>query len=72
MTEQLCAREYVGPSEHSVPLLEYMRSAFCLNVAEVKPIAALSRTDGRDVVDEVLLEELVMPVIEKHRDEWDT
>ncbi len=55
-----------------VPLLEYMRSAFCLTVAEVKPIAALSRTDGRDVADEVLLQELVMPVIEKHRGEWDT
>ena len=59
-------------SDSIVPLLEYTRSAFCLSLAEAKPIAALSRTGQRDIVDESLLNELVMPEIEKHRSEWDT
>ncbi len=54
-----------------VPILEYMRSAFCLSLAEAKPIAALSRTTDRNVVDDGQLEQLVGPAIAKHRQEWD-
>jgi len=32
--------------------------------------AGLSRTEGRQVVDESLLGELVMPQIKEHRGEW--
>ena len=52
-----------------VPILECMRSAFCLSLAEIKPLAALSRTDGREVLDHELLETLVMPRINQHRRE---
>jgi hypothetical protein len=52
-------------------IMGYMRSAFCLDLIEAKPVAALSRTDKREVTDEALLEELVMPKINKHRSEWD-
>jgi hypothetical protein len=62
-------RQRVGPN--IVPILEYMRSAFFLTLAEAKPIAALSRTNERNMVDELQLEPLVMPAIEKHRQEWD-
>jgi hypothetical protein len=58
-------------SNSILPILEYMRAAFCLNLLEAKPIAALTRTEQREVMDEALLNELVMPAIEKHRSEWD-
>ncbi|WP_298863402.1 hypothetical protein [uncultured Gimesia sp.] len=56
---------------HIVDILGYFRSAFYLTLKEAKPIAALSRSEGREVSDEHLLEQLVMPAIKKHRDEWD-
>jgi hypothetical protein len=62
-------KKRVGPD--IVSILEYMRSAFCLSLVEAKPIAALSRTDGRELEDELQLHQSVMPMIEKHRDEWD-
>ena len=52
-------------------IIEYMRAAFFLSVREVKPIAAFTRTEQREIVDETLLNELVMPAIHKHRSEWD-
>src|SRR5262249_26917932 len=52
-------------------IIEYMRATFFLTVREVKPLAALTRTEQRDVMDEGLLNELVLPEIEKHRSEWD-
>jgi hypothetical protein len=58
-------------SNFIIPILEYMRAAFCLSLQEAKPIAALTRTEHREVMDEALLNELVMPAIEKHRSEWD-
>src|SRR5205823_3356565 len=54
-----------------VSILDHMRAAFHLSLAEVKPVAALSRTDKREVLDEGLLEELMMPPIIQHRSEWD-
>ncbi len=65
-------KKRLGPNFTIVTLLEYMRSAFCLTLAEVKPVAALSRTDQREVINEALLHQLVMPEIDKHRREWDT
>jgi hypothetical protein len=62
----------LNPDTHIITIIEYMRSAFCLSLAEAKPIGALSRNDQREIVDEALLNELVMPEIHKHRGEWDT
>jgi hypothetical protein len=59
-------------SNFIVPIINCMRTAFCLSLQEAKPIAALTRTEQREVMDEALLNELVMPEIEKHRSEWDT
>ena len=58
-------------SNSIAPIIEYMRAAFFLSVREAKPIAALTRTEEREVMDELLLNELVKPEIEKHRSEWD-
>jgi hypothetical protein len=52
--------------------LDYFRQAFCLTLGEVKPIAELSRTEQRDIVDEQLLDDLLNPEILKRRNEWDT
>jgi hypothetical protein len=65
-------KKHLGPDATIVTMIEYMRSAFCLSLTEVKPVAALSRTDQREVVDEGLLQQLVMPEIDKHRREWET
>jgi hypothetical protein len=65
-------KNQLGPGASIVSLIEHMRSAFCLSLAEAKPLAALSRTARREIVDEELLQELVRPEIEKHRSEWDT
>lgn len=59
-------------SNFIVPIIECMRAAFYLSLQDAKPIAALTRTEQREVMDEALLNELVMPAIEKHRSEWDT
>jgi hypothetical protein len=64
-------RDRLGPSVHIITIIEYMRAAFCLSLAEVKPIGALSRNDQRKIEDEALLNDLVMPEIYKHRPEWD-
>ena len=65
-------KKRLGADATIVTIIGYMRSSFCLTLTEVKPVAALSRTDQREVVDETLLHELVMPEIDKHRREWDT
>lgn len=70
MFKELKAR--LGSDASIVTILDYLRSAFCLSLAEAKPFAALSRTEQRDILDEALLNELVMPEIVKHRREWDT
>jgi hypothetical protein len=58
-------------SNSIVPIIDYMRAAFCLSLLEAKPMAALTRTEQREIVDEGLLNQLVMPAIEKRRSEWD-
>ena len=62
----------LGTEAHIVTLLNYFRQAFCLTLADAKPIAALSRNDHRKVVDEVLLDDLLLPVILKRRPNWDS
>jgi hypothetical protein len=64
-------KKSLGSEAHIVTIIDYMRSAFFLTLSEAKPIAALSRTEQREVVDEAFLHELVMPEINKHRAEWD-
>jgi hypothetical protein len=64
-------RRLGGNSVHIVDILAYFRRAFCLSLKEVKPIGELSRSVGREISDEALLEELVKPEIEKHRNEWE-
>ena len=61
----------LGPEASILSIIEYMRSAFCLTLSEVKPLAALSRTEQRGVANESLLDELVAPHIDQHRSEWD-
>jgi hypothetical protein len=65
-------KHHLGAEGQIVAILEHLRSAFCLSLAEVKPVAALSRNAARDIEDESLLEELIQPSIHKHRREWDT
>lgn len=60
-----------GNKTHIVDILAHFRGAFCLGLKEVKPIAELSRSEGREIIDETLLENLIMPEIEKNRSEWD-
>jgi hypothetical protein len=67
MFKVLLAR--LGPD--IVLIMDQMRSAFHMSLAEVKPIAALSRSDNRDLRDEESLEALVMPAIIRHRSDWD-
>jgi hypothetical protein len=61
----------LGTQIHIVNILDYFRHAFCLTLADVKPIAALSRNEQRDVEDKGLLDELLWPAIQQHRPEWE-
>lgn len=62
----------LGTETHIVTFLNYFRQAFGLTLSDVKPIAALSRNEQREVEDEALLDELLLPVIMKHRTDWET
>ena len=64
-------KDRLAPDASIVTILDYFRSAFCLTLAEAKPIAALSRSERREVEDEERLDELVTPAIAEHRSEWD-
>ena len=61
----------LGADVSIVTLLDHLRAAFHLSLAEVKPVAALSRNGQRQVEDGAQLEELMKPSIQKHREEWD-
>ena len=61
----------LGADTHIVTLLDYFRQAFCLTLAEAKPLAALSRNEQRDVEDEALFDELLAPAILTHRASWE-
>ena len=61
-----------GTETHIVTLLNYFRQAFGLTLADVKPIAALSRNERREIKEEALLDELLLPVILKRRTDWET
>jgi hypothetical protein len=65
-------KKRLGTEATIITIIEYMRTAFFLTLAEVKPVAALSRAEQREIVDEAFLHELVMPEIDKHRGEWDS
>ncbi len=59
----------LGPGPHLLTLLDYFRQAFCLTLPEAKPIASLSRNNLRDIEDEPLFDELLIPAIQAHRSE---
>jgi hypothetical protein len=61
----------LGPRGSMVDIVSCMREAFHLSLAEAKPLAALSRTEARDIQDPELLDRLLKPAISKHRHEWD-
>jgi hypothetical protein len=61
----------LGAETHIVTLLNYFRQAFCLTLADAKPIAALSRNERREIEDEALLDELLLPVILDRRSDWE-
>src|SRR5262245_4957118 len=64
-------KQGVGTGPHIATVLDYFRQAFCLTLADVKPIAALSRNPERNVEDEALLDQLLMPPILSHHTEWE-
>jgi hypothetical protein len=61
----------LGTEAHIATLLNYFRQAFCLTLADAKPIAALSRNEHREVEDEAHLDQLLLPVILKKRPDWE-
>jgi hypothetical protein len=61
----------LGMETHIVTLLNYFRQTFCLTLADAKPIAALSRNEQREIEDEDLLDNLLLPAILNHRSDWD-
>jgi hypothetical protein len=65
-------RRSVGPETHIVTLLNYFRQAFGLTLADVKPIAALSRNEQREIEDEALLNEILVPAISRRRADGET
>ena len=64
-------KSQLEPNNSIVSIINYFRVSFFLSLAEVKPIAALTRTEGREVVDEDRLNELLHPAIAMHRKQWD-
>lgn len=62
----------LGTEIHIVTFLNYFREAFGLTLSDVKPIAALSRNEKREVEEEALLDELLLPAILKGRTDWET
>lgn len=64
-------QEKLGQDIHVVTVLNYFRHAFCLSLAEAKPIAALSRGDSRSIADESQLDQMLLPAIQSHRCEWE-
>lgn len=57
-------------STEVLEVIHCFRDAFGLTVAEVKPIAGLTRSDDRSVADAVLLNELLAPAIDARREQW--
>ena len=64
-------KRLLGPEMHILTIIHYIQHAFCLNLSEVKPFVALSGAGTREVHDEAFLDELVVPSIAKHQQEWD-
>jgi hypothetical protein len=61
----------LGNEAHIVTILKYCRQALGLTLADVKPIAALSRNEPREIEDVALVNALLSPAILKHRADWD-
>lgn len=64
-------KKVLGSDSHILTILKYFRQAFGLSLSEVKPIAALSRNEKREIENDDLLNELLIPKIMERRNEWD-
>ena len=56
---------------HIITIVEYFRHAFCLTLAEAKPVAAFSRNEQRQIENESKFDELLLPSILNRRTEWE-
>lgn len=63
-------RRSLGEDVHVGTVLLYFREAFNLPLSEVKPVAALTRNDKREITDPARFDDLVGCAIERHRPEW--
>src|SRR5712691_62310 len=55
---------------HELALAQYLREAFGLTLAQVKPIGGWY-PDGKGELSDAQLHEFIMPEILKNRQEWD-
>jgi hypothetical protein len=63
-----------GPSCHIIDIIRCFRKAFCLTLAEAKPLACTAGYTGEtgpEVLDELGLDSLILPVIKARATEWD-
>ncbi len=70
MVQELKRR--LGMETHILTLLTYFKQAFALTLSEAKPLAALSRNAHREIEDDSLLNDLLLPAIHTHRSEWES
>jgi hypothetical protein len=61
----------LGTAAHIADILACFRTAFCLTLAEAKPVAAFTRTADREIIDDAEFNRFLMPEIVKHRLDWD-
>ena len=64
-------RSRLGSSAHILDIVRCLRDAFCLSLAEAKPVFALTRSTDREITDEAEFNRFVTREIEKHRPDWD-
>ena len=64
-------KECLGMDMHVLTIVEYFRHAFCLTLLEAKPVVALSRNEQRQIENESAFDELLVPSILAHREEWE-
>ena|SRR5579872_7633620 len=55
---------------HIGTMLLYFREAFHLSLSAVKPIAAFTRTEEREIIDLTSFDELLGNAIRERRNEW--
>jgi hypothetical protein len=63
-------RKFAPEAPHKITLIKYMRKAFDLTLQEASPIAGWS-ADGTGDLSDAQVDELVVPEIRDHEQEWD-